>query len=110
MTFEGESPPMNVRLHLAERGAKALGNLFISQILEVIQHERDSLRLGELAQGYFEQLALVRLVEPGFVMIRSRQRLGEFRAVLVRPHLGEEPPTIAITGQVVKAEIARHRL
>ena len=53
---EGFAAAEDVGLHLAERGAKFLGDRVVGQVLEVEEHERHALVVGQLVEGALEGL------------------------------------------------------
>ena len=54
---------MDVGLDLAERRAERVGDLLVVQLLEVKQHQRHALVIGQRPQRPFELLAQLRLLE-----------------------------------------------
>src|SRR5580693_5402653 len=76
-----------VGFDLGERDAELRGDLLVREVLEVIQHERQALMLGQAAQGLFDRRMLLLRAELAGGGIGHR-RLGYFRL------LGEQTPAL----------------
>ena len=96
-------------LTLPSETPSVVGDLLVAGALEVEQHQRHALVIGQAADGLLERRRQI----GAFELLDDRQHLGgETVGVIGAPFLGqlaEEAPARAVARQMVQAHVARRR-
>src|SRR5208282_1401225 len=96
----------DVGLDLGERDPQPFGDLLIRQILEVIEHQRHSLMLGQAPQSGVDRRPLLLLAQILEQPVGQRQL--HLRWVFLRRtgrHFGEQPPAPAVAPEVIQRQV-----
>ena len=105
---------MDVGLHLAQRDAERGGDVLIARVLEMEQHERHALVIGQPPERRSSSLALVSRLQLQSARRRANCRPRPRRGIGVitsaSSELAEEPPACPVTRQVIETGIRRDGL